>query len=109
MIINGNLDLQYSNIKSLGKITEVKGYLDLHDSSIESLGKLKIVHGDLYLRNCRNLKDLGNLEMVGTENISEDKDDIDDIISLEGSGIIEDYIWENKRWLRSKCDFGYDD
>ena len=73
------------------------------------MGVLKIVHGDLYLRNCKNLKDLGNLEIVGTEKISEDDDDLDDIISLEGSGITSDYIMKNKPWLRSNCDFGYDD
>ncbi len=46
MIINGNLDLSSSNIKSLGEITEVKGNLNLI--------------------SCRYLKDLGKLTKVNS-------------------------------------------
>ena len=43
--IGGNLNLSYSNIKSLGALTSVGGYL--------------------YLSGCENLTSLGNLTSVG--------------------------------------------
>ena len=102
MIIKGNLNLSYSSIKSLGEITEVKGNLDLQGSSIKSLGKLIKVTGDLNLCDCENLKDFGKLKQIG---INDDDDDA--TIWLDGSGITENYVWNNKRWLRPNCDWNY--
>lgn len=47
----------------------IKGDLSLQNSNIESLGNLKEVHGDLNLGGCRNLKDLGKLEIVKVDYI----------------------------------------
>lgn len=45
----------------------VNGDLNLFKSSIKSLGELKIIEGGLNLRRSINIKDLGNLEYVGVE------------------------------------------
>jgi len=84
--IDGNLDLRYSsieslgelefvegklklygceNIKTLGKLKKVvRGYLNLGNSSIESLGELEFVGGHLALHICKKIKTLGNLKKV---------------------------------------------
>ena len=48
----------------------VNGDFNANGSSIQSLGKLKEVNeGHIFLRDCKNLKDLGNLEKIGTINL----------------------------------------
>jgi hypothetical protein len=47
--IDGDLDLRYSEIKSLGNLLSVGGFLNLHETDIESLGNLRSVGGSLYL------------------------------------------------------------
>src|ERR1035441_4140978 len=47
--VEGYLDLEYSQIESLGNLKYVGHYLDLRDSPIESLGKLEHVIGNLVL------------------------------------------------------------
>lgn len=64
MIIKGDLNLRNSSIESLGNLEEVDGDLNLTDSKIISLGKLKIVRGRISCWDCKNLKDLGNLQKV---------------------------------------------
>lgn len=80
MIINGNLDLRNSNIRSLGEITEVKGLLDLQDCfKLKNLGKLRKV-GSIYLMGTKieefpkNLQinkiySINNLMLYNYENI----------------------------------------
>ncbi len=63
MIINGDLDLNFSSIKSLGKIKQVNGDLDLSHSKIVDLGDLEIVNGFFYLVN-PEIKSLGKLKIV---------------------------------------------
>lgn len=61
MIINGNLDLKGSSIKSLGEITEIYGNLNLRDcKNLQSLNNLKVVEGYLELNGCSKLKKLPN-------------------------------------------------
>jgi hypothetical protein len=62
--IEGDLDLQYSPIESLGNLQFVGGYLSLQDTSIESLGNLKSVGGYLNLAYT-SIESLGNLQSVG--------------------------------------------
>ena len=54
------------NIKTLGKLKKVEDRLVLRFSSIESLGELELV-GGLSLRNCQNIKTLGKLKKVEDE------------------------------------------
>ena len=62
--VGGDLDLEGTNIKSLGNLTSVGGYLDLRETKIESLGNLTSVGGNLDLYGT-NIKSLGNLTSVG--------------------------------------------
>jgi hypothetical protein len=62
--VDGNLNLQNLDIKSLGNLVGVEGNLNLWASKIESLENLEFVGGYLYLINSR-IKSLGNLEYVG--------------------------------------------
>ena len=62
--IEGDLDLRYTPIKSLGNLTSVGGYLDLRDIPIESLGNLASVGGPLSLCDTK-IESLGNLKSVG--------------------------------------------
>jgi hypothetical protein len=62
--ITDDLELSYSEIKSLGNLTSVGGYLYLYRSEIKSLGNLTSVRGSLDL-NITNIKSLGNLTSVG--------------------------------------------
>ena len=52
-------------IQTLGKLKKVEGYLSLSFSSIESLGELEFVFRNFDLFGCRNLKTLGKLKRVG--------------------------------------------
>ena len=62
--IDGDLDLGYSRIKSLGNLTSVGGNLDLEKTPIQSLGNLTSVGGGLLLGNTP-IESLGNLTSVG--------------------------------------------
>jgi hypothetical protein len=62
--ITDDLNLRFSEIKSLGNLTSVGGYLVLSRSKIESLGNLTSVGGGLNLFES-NIKSLGNLTSVG--------------------------------------------
>jgi hypothetical protein len=67
MIINGDLKLRDSSIKSLGLITEIYGNLDLLQcENLEDLGNLKYVEGYLDLSGCSNLKKLPKGLYVGS-------------------------------------------
>jgi len=54
-----DLDIIFDNV------VEVEGYLDLNYTNIKSLGNLEYVGGNLYLAHCRKIKSLGNLKYVG--------------------------------------------
>jgi hypothetical protein len=62
--IEGDLDLQYSPIKSLGNLISVWGDLNLYGTPIESLGNLTSVGGTLVLYDTP-IKSLGSLQSVG--------------------------------------------
>jgi hypothetical protein len=62
--ITDDLDLRYSDIKTLGNLTSVGGYLYLRGSGIQSLGNLTLVGGDLNLRYSE-VEYFGNLTSVG--------------------------------------------
>ena len=61
--VGGRLSLVNSKIKSLGNLTSVGGRLSLWRSKIESLGNLTSVGGSLDLNKC-NIESLGNLTSV---------------------------------------------
>ena len=63
--ITGYLDLQNTEIESLGKLESVGSYLDLSDTPIKNLGRLKEVGGYLYLRDSE-VEDLKNITKVGS-------------------------------------------
>jgi hypothetical protein len=62
--IDGNLDLEGTNIEFLGNLQSVGGYLDLRGTEIKSLGNLQSVGGDLDLYRT-NIESLGNIQSVG--------------------------------------------
>jgi hypothetical protein len=62
--IDGDSDLRYTQIKSLGNLTSVGGRLSLYDTPIKSLGNLTSVGGSLLLGDTP-IKTLGNLQSVG--------------------------------------------
>ena len=63
--VEGDLDLSWSSIQSLGDLEFVDGYLDLwYCQNIKTLGKLKKVGVDLVL-NFTQVKSLGDLVEVG--------------------------------------------
>jgi hypothetical protein len=64
--IGGNLDLDGTEIKSLGNLQSVGSNLYLRYSDIESLGNLQSVGGNLYLRYS-DIESLGNLQSVGND------------------------------------------
>jgi hypothetical protein len=61
--ISGSLDLEDTQIKSLGKLESVGGYLNLIDTPIETLGDLESVDGWLTINT--NIRSLGKLKHVG--------------------------------------------
>lgn len=70
IIFNGNLDLRFIDIESLGTLTEVKGFLDLRGLEVRSLNNLRKVGGNLYLEDSLvtsldKLKTLGGLSGGG--------------------------------------------
>jgi hypothetical protein len=69
--VSGNLGLWYcQNIKTLGKIKRVDGYLDLSDSSIESLGDLTFVGWNLRIINTNiPQSELKKVEVIGESEI----------------------------------------
>jgi hypothetical protein len=52
------------DISDLGNLVGVEGDLNLRYSSIESLGDLQFVDGELGLTKCKNIKTLGKLKKV---------------------------------------------
>ena len=65
-IFDGDLNLERTDIISLGNLKSVNGYLDLYScENLTSLGNLKSVNGYLDLYSCENLSSLGNLQSVG--------------------------------------------
>jgi hypothetical protein len=62
--VGGRLDLEDSQITSLGNLEYVGGKLDLESTPITSLGNLKYVGNSLWLRNTP-ITSLDNLEYVG--------------------------------------------
>ena len=64
-IFDGDLNLERTDIISLGNLKSVNGYLDLFGcDQLTSLGNLKSVNGYLDLRLCKKLTSLGNLQSV---------------------------------------------
>ena len=62
--VGGSLYLRGTQVKSLGKLASVGGHLDLQDTQVKSLGKLASVGGSLDLRGTA-VKSLGKLASVG--------------------------------------------
>jgi len=62
--IDGDLDLRYSEIKSLGNLLSVGGNLNLFETEIKSLGNLRSVGGFIVL-DFAKIESLGNLQFVG--------------------------------------------
>jgi hypothetical protein len=62
--IDGDLDLRYSEIKSLGNLLSVGGNLNLFETEIKSLGNLRSVGGFLVL-DFAKIESLGNIQFVG--------------------------------------------
>ena len=90
IIINGNLDLSYSNIKSLGKLKEIKVSLHLNSSLIISLPEgLKVE---------RNL----NIEWTQIDELPKGLQ-VGRYIKLLGSKITKQYVIENRSYLWEKC------
>jgi hypothetical protein len=65
--VSGNLNLLGFQIEDLGNLESVRDYLYIFETPIESLGKLKSVGLTFDLRFTRNLETLGNLEYVGSD------------------------------------------
>ena len=64
-IIVGDVDLvDRKDISDLGNLFGVEGEFNLNFSSIKSLGELQFVGGDLMLWGCQNIKTLGKLKKV---------------------------------------------
>ena len=64
-IFDGDLNLERTDIISLGNLKSVNGYLDLYScENLTSLGNLQSVNGLLDLSGCKNLTSLGNLQSV---------------------------------------------
>jgi hypothetical protein len=63
--IEGNLNLSYDNLTSLGNLVSIGGNLHLRASDIKDLGNLTSVGGRLDLVRCFYLTSLGNLTSVG--------------------------------------------
>ena len=90
--IEGDLDLSYSDIESLGNLTSVGGYLSLIDSNIRDLGNLTSVGKTLFLTRCSNLTSLGNLTSVGGDLVlaktpiskKYSRDEIRDMVGIGG-------------------------
>jgi hypothetical protein len=61
---SGSLNLEGTQIESLGNLQSVGGYLDLKGTQIKFLGNLKSVGGYLDLRETQ-IKSFGNLQSVG--------------------------------------------
>ena len=64
--INGDVDLQDSNITQLKYLVIVEGFLDLNNTPIESLPMLSYVEGFLSLKNSQ-IESLPKLEYVGND------------------------------------------
>ena len=97
LIINDDLDLSETYIKSLPKGLKVYGDLDLTLTDIEFLPKGLEVRGDLILDGCANIKSLpkglkvgGNLELTGIT-LGEDYDD-DELRQMIKPGFIKGEI-----------------
>jgi hypothetical protein len=64
-VIVGDVDLvDRKDISDLGNLFGVEGELNLEFSSIESLGELQFVVGYFSLYGCKNIKTLGKLKKV---------------------------------------------
>ena len=88
--ITDDLDLRYSDIKTLGNLTSVGGDLFLSGSKIKSLGNLISVGGDLDL-SYSEIEDLGNLTSVG------------DYLNLRNTPLSKKYT---KKEIRSMIEIG---
>lgn len=114
IINNGSLDLSFSSIESLGNLKEVRGtakYLKLMNcKKLISFGKLKKVTFYINAWGCENLTSIGDLEEVGSLNLTNciNLKDLKNLkiakeLILKGSGITEEYIRKQKPYLLSKC------
>ena len=85
-IIIGNLNLNRTNIETLGSLVGVEGgYLDLsNNKTIKDLGSLEFVKGSLYIQNT-NIESLGNLKSVG-ENLRMINSIVESLGNLETVG-----------------------
>jgi hypothetical protein len=63
----GDLDLQLTDVKTLGSLVKVNGFLDLSHTKIESLGELKHITGSFYFQFNYTIKSFENLKSVGGE------------------------------------------
>ena len=84
--VEGNLDLMScKNLVSLGGLEYVGGYLDLRDTKIEILGNLNYVGGWLDLRRT-DIKTLGNLNYVGGDLDLESCQNLESLGNLKSVG-----------------------
>ena len=61
----GNVNLRNSNIKDLGDLEHVGGKLNLRDTKIKNLGRLKYVGNDLFLPEHLESLDISKIEVKG--------------------------------------------
>jgi hypothetical protein len=114
MIINGDINLKKSYIKSLGNLKEVNGNLLMYDCLfIESLGKLEKISNRLFLSNCINLKSLGKLkeirylDLIGCKSLNNlgELEKVTYKISLRNSGITIKHIENYYPQFLNQCDW----
>lgn len=65
-IINGDVDLSYTELESLGSVKKIKGDLKCHDSKLSDLGALRIIGGSGYLEGSK-VERLKYLTKVGKD------------------------------------------
>jgi hypothetical protein len=101
IVVDGNLNLRKSKIKTLGRLEKVSGYVDLSGcKELTDLGNLKYVNDYLDLSETK-IKTLGNLEDVG-KTLYIDEVRIEDLSKLKYVG--GDINLSFKRTLKSLGD-----
>jgi hypothetical protein len=65
--VSGNLNLSCcKKIKTLGKLKKIEGYLSLSDSTIESLGELEFVGSNLWIDDTNiHPSEINKVEVIG--------------------------------------------
>ena len=112
-IVDGDVNLRYSNINNLGKLIEIGGKLSIRDTEVNNLNNLKKIGLNLFLSKDLKDIDLSHIEIGGKvrywNNIKTNIENKPDLLDVGGENFRYNInVYKNSRQSTSYAKYGWD-